>query len=157
MFWSEIQDGHHLENLFGNTSEEKGHLNLILEGSIGATCRLEIAKIVQIGYPRRLGCHFENLFCTSSHKPKGQLTRNLVGSIRATCRSKIAKIIPIRNPRCLPSWKSILCLFSWAERPFGWKLGRKYQDNLLIKNMVPIRNPRWPPWPPSWKHISKYF
>ena len=43
-----------------------------------------------------------------------------------TCWSKIAKIIPIRNPRWPPSWKSILSFFSWTEKLFDSKLGRKY-------------------------------
>ena len=109
LFQSEIQDGHHgghLKSLFCVSSPEpKGQLTLNLVESIGATCRSKIDKIVLIGNPR----------CPSYPE-----LNNFIGNIGETCRSKIAKIILIRNqrwPPWWPSWKSVLSLISWTERP----------------------------------------
>ena len=50
---SEIQDGRRLENLFfASSPEPKGQLTRNLVGSIGVTCRSEIAKIVPIENPK---------------------------------------------------------------------------------------------------------
>ena len=103
----------------------------------------------------------------------------LVGSIWVTCRSKIAKIMPIVNPRWPPlrlSWKSCRSeiqdgrhvrhlenlFFASSPEPKG-----QLTPNLLgsirvtcrskIAKIVPIWNPRWPPWPPSWKSIFRFF
>ena len=125
-----------------------GQLTRSLVGSIGATCRLKIAKIVLIRNPRWLSWppSWKSIFCSWT---KGLLTQNLIGSIRMTCRCKIAKIILIRNPRWLvqpPSWKAILNFF-WTKRPVDAKLNRKYQGCRSEKaKIVPVGNPRWPPW-----------
>ena len=109
------------------SSEPKGQLTWNLVGSIGATCRLKIAKIIQIRNARwqlswksillfffwtkrptdlKLGRKYQGNFGSprwppswkSSPEPKGQLTPNFEWSIGATCRSKIAKVFLIGNP-----------------------------------------------------------
>ena len=64
-----MQDGSYLENLFfASSSEQKGHLTLNLVGSIGVTCRSEIAKIVPVGNPKLPPWRpFWNSFYTPPH------------------------------------------------------------------------------------------
>ena len=96
---------------------------------------------------------------------KSQLTRNLEEASGWLIGQKVAKIFLIGNPRCLPrrpSWKSIFRFFSWIERLTDFKLGRKHRVlcRSKIAKIVPIVNPRWPPWPPSYfiyTYVGKTF
>ena len=49
----------------------------------------------------------------------------------------------------MAAFLKIFLNFSWTERPTDWKLGRKF----YVAKIILTRNPRWPPWPPTWKPI----
>ena len=103
IFWSEIKDGRHLENLFSASSPKQAY-----------------------------GSHLENLFCPLSSEPKGQLNRNFVGSIGATFRLKVTKILcsEIQDGRYSDQLKNLSCASSLdSKRPIDSKLGRKCWSN----------------------------
>ena len=95
--------------------------------------------------------NLENLFFASSPEPKGQLTPNLLGSIRGLADQKQLKSCrsEIQDGRHLEN-----LFFASFPEPKG-----QLTPNLLgsirvtcrskVTKIVPIINPRWPPWQPS--------
>ena len=108
------------------------------------------------------GGHLENLFFASSPKAKSQLTRNLVGSIRVTCRSIIAKSFrsKIQDGRFGRHLENLI--FASSPEPKS-QLTRNLVGSIgvtcrsKIAKIVPIENPRWSPWQPSWKSIFRFY
>ena len=126
-FWSEIQDGSHLENLFfASSPEAKIQLTWNLVQSIGVTCRSKITQIVLIGNPKwrpwwPVWKSILNLF----YWTKRATDSKFIGSIEVTCRSIVVKIVLIGNPRwpppCLyllyfPATVLFICIKSWFFR-----------------------------------------
>ena len=90
-------------------------------------------------------------FFASSPEPKGQLTPNLLGSIRMTCRSKIHDGRHLENlffastPK--PRSKIAKIAKSLLTPNLVGGIGVTYRAK--IAKIMPIGNPRWPPWQPS--------
>ena len=143
-----------MENLFFSSSHEpKSQLTRNLVGSIGVTCRSKLAKIVSIGNSRwpPLRPSWKCIFA-SSPEPKGHLTPNLVGSIELTCKSKMSKKSfrsEIQDGRYGGHLEHLF--FASSPEPKGRSTRNLVRSNEVtrrskIAKIVPIRNPRWPPW-----------
>ena len=46
--------------------------------------------------------------------------------------------------------------FSHTPKPMESKLGKKHRCRSKIAKIVPIGNPGWPQWQPSWKYIFRF-
>ena len=68
---------------------------------------------------------------------KRAIYSNFIGSIEVTCRSKVAKILLTGSPKWPPSWKSILNVFSWTDRPNDLDLfGNEVSDTSHLDPLV---------------------
>ena len=133
-----------------------------MAGSIGVTYRSKIAKIVPIGNPRwppwQPSWKFIFRFFSWTER-----LQNVLWSIEVTCRKqKMAKIVrsEIQDGRHGSHLENLL--FTSSPKPKS-----QLTSNLLgsitvtyrskIAKIVPIGNPRWPPWRPSWECIFRFF
>ena len=98
----------------------------------------------------------------SLHFLSRKLTPDLVGSIRVTCRSKIAKIcwLEIQDGHHGGHFENLF--FASSPKPksqLTWNLVGSIRVTYRSKmaTIIPIENPGWPPWRPSWKSICHFF
>ena len=101
-------------------------------------------------------CYLENLFWMSSHELKVPIDMKLgkEACIWMTCMSIKAKIVLIVNPR----WQiTKINLFFASSLDLKGQLTRNFVGSIMLTGtskmakIVPIGNPGWLPWGPSWK------